>query len=257
MSWISSWNTPATSTVTAPGQQRARRAAAPGQQRAQQPGQRRADDQQRHAQRQAEAQGQHVQQVGRQRDEDRRAAADRCDRRRSARRPARRSRRRRWRRPQQRHHAMRGRSRASRCAHAAIAPAPSAIPSSVAWPRLSVSTTIQRWCSISSTPTMARCTAHGAEHQADQCGAHRRVLAQAHARFFAMLLAQQSLRAEDQHHDQQGEGDQVAQLVRCRNADAVEEQRRADRFNHAEEEARPAWRPGCCRCRPAPRRRTP
>ena len=44
------------------------------------------------------------------------------------------------------------------------------------------------------------------------------------------------LRTEDQHHDQQGEGDQVAQLVGRGNADAVEEQRRADRLDHAEEQ---------------------
>ena len=41
-------------------------------------------------------------------------------------------------------------------------------------------------------------------------------------------IAQQTLRTENQHHDQQRERDQVTQLVGRRNADTVEEQRRPD-----------------------------
>ena len=49
--------------------------------------------------------------------------------------------------------APRGRCRAAK------APAPMPIASSVAWPRDSASTMIQRWCSIGSNPTIAKCNA--------------------------------------------------------------------------------------------------
>ena len=163
MSWISSWNTPATSTATAPGIDRAphhgRRDRAAPRPAVLQWRRRRSGC--THAQRAVPGRSVSIcEQVGRQRDEDRLQRHARCHRRRVS--------------------AASGTAgdgtgdqSPPADARAAMAPAPRPISSSTAWPRLSVSTTIQRWCSISSTPTTARCTATSAEQQADQHRAQR------------------------------------------------------------------------------------
>src|SRR5271154_7183996 len=54
---------------------------------------------------------------------------------------------------------------------------------------------------------------------------------------FRHALAQDSMRTEDQDHDEERESDEIAQLVGRGNADAVEEKRGAYGFDEAEEKA--------------------
>ena len=99
------------------------------------------------------------------------------------------------------------------------ASAPAAMPSriSVIWARLIVPTTTQRWCIIARTPTAEMWTAPAPTINPLVIGRFMFSGSLLHD-----TLAQQSLRTEDQHHDQQREGDQVAQLVGRRDAQSIE-----------------------------------
>ena len=57
-------------------------------------------------------------------------------------------------------------------------------------------------------------------------------------------FAEDALRAENQHQHQHGEGDDVFQLVRARDAQTGQHQVGSDGFNHAEETRPPSMAPG-------------